>query len=44
MKNKDIFKPVFKPILKSESQISKDIITKNPEKYGLTLSQVKYLK
>lgn len=41
---KDIYKPIFNTVMKTESQISKKIILKNPEKYGLTKFAAKHLK
>jgi hypothetical protein len=39
-----INKPLFKPTFKTESEVSKHLIEKDPTKYGLTLSQIRYFK
>ena len=41
---KNISKSISKPVFKTDSKISKEVIMKNPTKYGLTIAEAKYLK
>lgn len=34
---------ISKPVFKTNSEIEKERILKNPSKYGLTIAQAKYL-